>query len=112
MNPMIVKVVHLVAVFGVFLGLGASLVARDEAGRKFAGMLHGIFLLVLALAGFAMLKKPPMDQHWWMVKVGLWVVLGASPVFVKRGILPRGVLVVLFLVVGAAAAYLGLAKPF
>lgn len=59
-----------------------------------------------------MLKKPPMDQSWWMIKLGLWLFIGAAPVLAKRKVLPPSVVLFLCLVAAAAAAWLGLAKPF
>jgi hypothetical protein len=75
-------------------------------------MLHGISLLVILLVGFAMLKKPPMDQYWWMAKLGLWLFIGAAPALSKRKILPSPAVLALTIISATAAAYLGLAKPF
>ena len=71
-----------------------------------------VSLLLLLLLGFAMLKKPPMDQQWWMVKVVIWLFLGVAPVLAKRKVLPASALIGLSLASGVLAAYLGLAKPF
>jgi hypothetical protein len=59
-----------------------------------------------------MLKKPPMGQSWWMVKLGLWLFIGAAPALTKRKLLPAPVVLGLCITAAAAAAWLGLAKPF
>ncbi len=110
MDPFLLKTLHLAGAFGLFTSLGASLLAGS--GRKAAAMLHGVSLLLILLVGFAMLKKPPMDQSWWMIKLGLWLFIGMAPVLAKRRVLPAPVVLVLTIAAACAAAWLGLAKPF
>jgi hypothetical protein len=112
MNPLLLKTLHLAGALGVFTAMGAILAGTCEKCKKMAGALHGISLLLLLLMGFAMLKKPPMDQQWWMVKVAIWLFLGAAPALAKRKALPTPALLGLCLLGGVTAAYLGLAKPF
>ena len=112
MDPFLLKAVHIAAALGVFAGIGAIVTAADEKNRKLASALHGISLLLILLVGFAMLKKPPMDQHWWQVKLVIWLFLGAAPALAKRKVLPAGALLGICLLAGTAAAYLALAKPF
>lgn len=109
-DPFLLKTLHLVAVFALFTSLGAILLGGS--GKKGASMLHGISLLLIIAIGFAMLKKPPMNQHWWMVKLAMWLFLGAAPVLAKRKVLPSAVLIVLCLAAAGLAAWLGLRKPF
>lgn len=110
MDPILLKVLHLASVFAVFAALGAILLVSDRP--KSAIILHGISLLALLLVGFALLKKPPMTQSWWMIKLGLWLFLGVAPVIAKRRLLHPMVVFTLVLLAGAAAAWLGLKKPF
>ncbi|MCF7675186.1 MAG: hypothetical protein K9N23_14965 [Akkermansiaceae bacterium] len=110
MDPFLLKTLHLVGVFALFASLGAVLLAGS--GKTSASMLHGIALLLIIGVGFAMLKKPPMGEAWWMIKLGMWVVLGAAPVLAKRKVLPTPVVFVLCLAAAALAAWLGLRKPF
>jgi len=112
MNPFLLKTLHLAGALGVFTAMGAIIAAAGEGTKKWANILHGISLLLLLLMGFAMLKKPPMDQYWWMVKIVIWLFLGAAPALAKRKVLTAPALLGLVLVAGTAAAYLGLAKPF
>ena len=110
MNPLLLKTLHLAGVFALFASLGAVILGNSS--RKAASILHGVSLVVILLIGFAMLKKPPMDQHWWMVKIGLWLFIGAAPALSKRKLLPAPVVLGLTLAAAAGAAWLGLAKPF
>jgi len=110
MNILIFKVLHLAGVFALFSSLGATLLASSN--NKSASILHGVSLVLILLIGFAMLGKPPMDQYWWMAKLGLWLFIGAAPVLAKRKILPAYAVMALCLVAGTCAAYLSMFKPF
>ncbi len=110
MDPIILKTLHLAGVIALFASLGATLLAGS--GKKSASILHGIALLLIVLVGFAMLKKPPMGQSWWMIKLGLWLFLGAAPVLAKRRVLPSWLVLVLSIAAAVTAAWLGLKKPF
>ncbi len=110
MDPFILKTLHVAGAFGLFTSLGATLLGGS--GKKGASILHGVSLVLILLVGFAMLKKPPMDQSWWMVKIGLWLFIGAAPALAKRKLLPTTAVLALCIVAAAAAAWLGLRKPF
>jgi len=110
MDPIILKTLHLAGAFALFSSLGA--VMMGGSGKKGASILHGVSLLLILLVGFAMLKKPPMGQSWWMIKLGLWLFIGAAPALSKRKVLPAPVVLILCIAAAAAAAWLGLRKPF
>lgn len=110
MDPLLLKTLHIAGVIGLFTSLGATLLGGS--GKKGASILHGISLLFILLIGFAMLKKPPMGQSWWMIKLGLWLFIGFAPVLAKRKVLPSCVVLTLCIAAAATAAWLGLAKPF
>lgn len=112
MDPFLFKALHVTAAFAIFAGIGTLLASDSPEARKKGSMLHGIGLVFALLLGFAMLKKPPMDQHWWMAKTGIWLFLGAVPALIKRKALPSGVILALTLFAGGAAAYFAMAKPF
>lgn len=112
MDPNILKIIHLAGALGVFTAMGAIALGAQDANRKLATMLHGISLLLLLLAGFAILRKPPMELHYWKVKVLLWLFLGVAPVLARRKLMPGTVLVLLTLAAGILAAYLGVTKAF
>lgn len=108
MDPVILKILHLVGVFALFGSLGATLLAGSS--KKSASAMHGISLLFILLVGFAMLKKPPMGEYWWMVKIVLWLFIGLAPLLAKKKVLPPMVIFTLTIIAAAAAAYLGIYK--
>ena len=110
MDQLLLQTHHIAGVFALFSSLGATLLAGSK--KQSASMLHGISLVLILLIGFAMLKKPPMDQQWWMAKLGLWLFIGVAPVLSKRKILTPWMVFVLCLIAATAATYLGIRKPF
>jgi hypothetical protein len=110
MDLLILKTLHIAGVIALFSSLGAVMLGGSS--KKSASILHGVSLVLILLVGFAMLKKPPMGQSWWMVKLGLWLFIGAAPALTKRKLLPASVVLGLCITAAAAAAWLGLAKPF
>jgi hypothetical protein len=110
MDPLILKTLHIGGVVALFSSLGA--VVLGGSGKKGASILHGISLVLILLIGFAMLKKPPMGQYWWVAKLGLWLFLGVAPALSKKKVLPSSIVLVLCIVAAMLAAWLGLRKPF
>ncbi len=110
MDILLLKIVHLAGVFALFASLGATLLGGSQ--NKSASALHGISMLLILLAGFAILKKPPMDQFWWMAKLGLWLFIGIAPLLAKKKVLPGFAVFILTLVAAIGAAYLAFYKPF
>ncbi|MFT4175337.1 MAG: hypothetical protein QM627_01660 [Luteolibacter sp.] len=110
MNLLHLKILHLGAVFALFSSLGAIFLANSKS--KGASILHGVSLILVILIGFAILKKPPMGDYWWMAKVGIWLFIGIAPALAKRKVLPNSVVFILCLAAGIAAAWLGIFKPF
>lgn len=108
-DPKLVSL-HVAGALALFASFGATLLG-STAGKA-ASALHGIALLLILLVGFAMLQKPPMDQQWWMVKLGLWLFLGIAPALAKRKVAPPAAIFGLCLVAATFAAWLGSAKPF
>ena len=111
MDYFLLQALHIGSAFALFTAIGA--ITLGSAGNKSAAsILHGVSLLLILLIGFAMLKKPPMGQYWWVVKLGLWLVLGATPALAKRKVMPGWAVLVLALACGFIAAWLGLRRPF
>ena len=112
------KIVH---VFGVMLlfaavgGLAGMAAAGRAADARWARMLHGIALLIVFLAGFALLSSLKMSAPgswgaWVWIKLGVWLLLGASLALARREPHARWVLVGLP-VLGAVAAWAAFVKP-
>lgn len=112
MDPLLFKALHITAAFGIFTGIGMMLVPDSPWARKKGAMIHGIALVISLLLGFALLKKPPMDQHWWMVKMVIWLFLGAVPALIKRQVMPVPAIISLCLAAGFGAAWLGVAHAY
>lgn len=110
MDAIQLKILHLGAAFALFSSLGAILLSSSK--NKAASALHGISLIFVILIGFAILKKPPMAQYWWMVKIAIWLFIGVAPALAKRKVLPGSVVLILCITAGLAAAWLGIYKPF
>jgi hypothetical protein len=114
---------HFVGIMLIFLGLGGMVFAsyagfgpQKKLVRRTAALLHGIGLLIVLSSGIAMLSNlgllhgdPP---GWVKVKFFIWLLLGGSIALAARW--SRAILFLLaaWVALGAAAAYLGLYKPF
>ncbi len=85
------KVLHYVGIFLILLPLGGACFhmaaggTREWSLRKFAGMLHGIGLVLALVAGFGLLAKLHLGfPPWAIVKFVVWLALGAAPVMIYR----------------------------
>ena len=115
MEYYVYKLIHLGGLMLVFMGLGA-LSLRTPSGAetpRISGVLHGLGMFLILLGGGGMHAKNEAISGapgWFLAKVGIWVVLGAMPVLIRKGIVPFawGVSVIL----GMVAAYLAVQKPF
>ncbi len=113
MSADVYKFLHLFGVMFLFAGIGAVAYAGENRGKAMA--THGIGLLLLLVAGFGMLAKlhpaaPTVYSYtaWWViVKMVIWLALGALPVLAKKRVLPPCGVIAVALVLGGVAAYLG-----
>lgn len=116
------KILHLAAVIGVFVSLGAVCFHAMNGGNKAAATgrglvsaLHGAGLLLALVAGFGLLARTGLMGGWpgWVwAKLTLWVLLGALvAVPYRRPDLARPVLLALP-VLALVAAWLAILKPF
>lgn len=108
-------IIHLIAVMALFAGTGAALASADlGATRKFGAILRGIALLLLLVTGFGLLAKQGIMKSmplWVWLKLAIWTIAAVLPVFVKRKLLPGTTAVLIALVLGGIAAWLGYMKP-
>jgi hypothetical protein len=118
MTPEVYRLVHVGCVLLLFLGLGGVLATSGRDGAKAPGWclaMHGIGLIgmVVAGVGFAHKSEPPLGwPNWLLAKIGLWLLLGAVPFLLRRGLLPRFLAFLIVLGAGVAAAWLARGKPF
>jgi len=102
-----------------YLAVGASIISAQASEqtsgfKKVLGMVHGISLLLLLVAGFGALAKLPGGGMgmWVIVKLVIWLGFGALPVFARKKPEMANTLIWLAIVLGGAAAYTALYKPF
>lgn len=122
MSLVVYKMMHLLGLVLLFQSLGASLFAylaglgiSDSPHRKMLMSMHGLGLVLLLFGGFGMAAKlgiMGMFPGWIWMKLGIWLVLGASVFYVRKKPETARLWWYLVLVLGALAAYLGLNKPF
>jgi hypothetical protein len=113
MTPEFYRLLHIVGVLMLFLGLGGMFASEAGKAPKLFAALHGIGLLLMVVAGVGYVHKKPLAwDSWLFAKIACWVLMGALPVLVKRGVVPRVGAIVLALAIGATAAWLAQAKPF
>lgn len=115
MSPVFYHILHLVGLILLFVGFG-GLLSGDANARRSAMKFHGIGLLILLVAGFGLLAKLklPYTAPFVITKFIIFLLLGALPVLAKRKVLPAGGVVMIAVVLGACAAFLGYTKalPF
>ncbi len=112
------KVIHVTAALLLFLSVGAILWSGSRhAGERprLALVLHGIAMGVIVIAGFGLLARlgamHPVPGWAW-AKLGVWLLLGVSPVVLRRSSRTAGLGWVVIPVLGAAAVWLAVTKPF
>lgn len=125
MSFVLYKALHLLGSALLFTAIGgAVMLAMTDAAqsspkaRKLVAATHGIALLVLLAAGFGALAKIGGTAGagagiplWVWLKLAIWLVLGASLVFVRKS--PRLAVWYWWLLplLGGCAGYLALVKP-
>lgn len=117
MTPETYRLIHVLGLIVLLLGLGGVLATAgpgQKPNRVFL-MLHGLGALAVLVGGIGFAHKSGLGMPAWVwTKLGGWLVLGAMPTLVGRGLMPRGAALIVVLAIGAAAAWLGVAvtKPF
>jgi len=106
---------HLAGVFGVLLALGAAAALGSQADadtRKRNGILHGVGMLFILVAGFGMLAKGELGFPGWAVaKLVIFLVIGALPMIMRKRNAPWP-MTLLALALVILAAWLAHVRPF
>lgn len=115
------KIVHITGILLLFCALGAlsalsahGVLAEGGRARKFASAAHGTALLIVLVGGMGLLARLGMNGPWpmWVwLKIALWVIMGALIVVIRRVGTGAGILLFLFPLLGAVAAFLAVYKP-
>ncbi|MFK7738884.1 MAG: hypothetical protein AB8H80_01075 [Planctomycetota bacterium] len=116
MTPEFYRLIHVACALLLFLSLGGVLLSpADKKAPKSAMILHGIALLAMLVAGFGYVHKSATvdwEAKWVYAKIGCWLLVGALPILIRKGILPKPVGLLVAVAAGAAAVWLAQAKPF
>jgi hypothetical protein len=118
-----IKLFHLIGIMLLFTGLGGMVFAAcagfgpdKKRLRRAAALLHGIGLLFILVSGFGMLGSlgllhgdPP---GWAKAKFVIFLLLGGSISLAARFSRAIWILLLTWVLLGAAAGYLALYKPF
>jgi hypothetical protein len=107
------KLVHLIAIFALFLALGSAAVS-EKAKSRWVAPVHGIALLLILVAGFGMLARLGIQGSlpgWIVGKLVIWFLLGASLAIARRKLLPIGAYLFIVVSLGGIAGALALWKP-
>ena len=115
------KVAHIFAVLLLFSALGGMVyrsAAGDtsEAGRKLAGITHGVALILILVTGFGALAQLGFGEgggfpKWLIGKLVLWLLFGGIIVLIRKKPAWATLLWILLPLLGAFAAYLVIYKP-
>lgn len=109
MDAFAFKVIHLAGVIGLFTALGSIITSGKDGKNKLGGILHGISLILIFIGGFGMIGMLKYGFPWWViVKLVIWLAMGAMLSVGKRELLPRPATFGIVLALGIAAAYLGI----
>ncbi|MEE9537806.1 MAG: hypothetical protein V3W10_00525 [candidate division NC10 bacterium] len=120
-SHLVYKNIHLIGVFMVLMALGGLLLHRINGGtqqhawRKPVAITHGVGMFLILLGGFGMLARLGIFLSWpgWViVKVIIWIVLGALIAVIFRKPTLAKPLWWITIVLGGLAAYLAGNKPF
>ena len=119
MPPTLYQILHITGAVMVFLAYGA-LLGRSLSGddshriRKLGAITSGIGLLLMLVAGFALISKIgyAFTEPWLLIKMGIWVALGGMVVLINRAPQLGGILWWVLVILGMTAAAMVYVKPF
>lgn len=104
------KIIHLIGIAALTLGLGGMMAGGDN--RKLFSIVQGLALLVMLVSGFGLLGRLHLGfPHFAMVKLVVWVLLGALPVILRRLRVPIVAGICISLALVGVMAWLGVVKP-
>lgn len=118
------RIIHLFGIFVLFLALGAQTLGAMTDGarltngaRKLLAITHGVALLVILFGGFGLLARIGIAHGtawpgWIWLKLGIWLLLGAMLMVLRRVQGLARPLWFLLPILGGIAAYAAIYKPF
>lgn len=111
-------IVHVIGVIVLFTSLGtlaATAGSPEPRLRRRAAIAHGMASAIIFVAGFGLLARLGhfgAIPTWAILKMALWAVLAVSVVPLKRRPEWAPALWVVLPLVGSAAVWLAVVKPF
>jgi hypothetical protein len=113
----LVHVAGLLILFGALGGIAALAQAgAEKAQGKLFGILHGIALAIIVVAGFGLLATfglhaPGSWPAWVWIKLAVWLAMGAALVVVRRARDKAGLVFLVLVLLGVVAAWSAITKP-
>lgn len=107
------KVLHVASLFLLFTSLAAIAFSAADKRKPWAA-LHGIATLVAFVAGFGLLAKIGAMKafpSWALVKIVIWLALGAMPVILRKKPGMALQLLLASVLLGAVGSYTAVNKP-
>jgi hypothetical protein len=111
------KLIHVLSIMLLFTALGGMLAGPPAgAGRKLAGVTHGIALVLILVSGFGAAAQlgypnPGIWPGWLWLKAFIWLLFGGVIVLIRR--VPRSATLLWWVlpILGGLAGYLALFRP-
>lgn len=99
------------AAIGILACLGV--LEENKKIKKIFSIVHGIFLALALVSGFGLLARLGMHGMpvWVILKIGIWLAFGVTPVFMKKKPSKAIGLWATSGILFAAAAFLAILKP-
>ena len=118
MPAYIYHILHITGITMLFLGYGAllarSMMGSDDARvKKLGSVTSGIGLLLIFVAGFALISKMgySFTTPWILVKMFIWLLLGGLIALINRKPALAGSLWWLLVALGLFASIMVYARP-
>ena len=114
MDALTYKFIHVISIMFIFISIGGlTAFTQKTTSRKMFSAIHGVFMLVIFVAGFGLMAKlklmNPMPGWVWCKIVG-WLIIGMAPKFTKSW--SPAITLSVYGALGVIMAYLALYKPF
>jgi hypothetical protein len=112
------KILHVVSVLFAFTAIGGLAALGRSRGnhfRRLIGIVHGLALVVLFVAGFGLLARLGHFGDipaWAWLKMVVWLLLAAAAFPLRRWPAAAGALLLVLPMLGALAVWLAVSKPF
>jgi hypothetical protein len=115
------KLLHVLGILLIMVAVGGAAAHAFGGGERRQnpqrGLLlaaHGFGLVLVLVAGFGMLARLELDfgGGWLFAKIGIWLLLGSATLLAYKVPFVARWAMVIFPLLGMAAAYLARFKPF